>query len=228
MDTNLLINLAYIVSAILFVDGLKNLGHPSTARKGNLRSAIGMLIAVSVTLLDQSIVSFNYILIGFAIGTVIGVLAARLVAMTQMPEMVALFNGFGGMASLLVGWATLEGSSLAPFTMFTIFLSILIGGVTFSGSLVAYGKLSEKIPGRPIQFASQKLVNLGILATLAICGILFVGVLPGQGRHDRFQCSASGILRRFEDDCIVKVAASIAVIDCGLFQFLGQFFALRS
>jgi NAD(P) transhydrogenase subunit beta len=174
MDFNLLINLAYIVAAILFIDGLKNLGHPSTARKGNRLSAMGMLIAVAFTLLDQSIIDFKYIAIGIAIGSLVGVLAARLVAMTQMPEMVALFNGFGGMASLLVGWATLGGSSIAPFTVFTIFLSILIGGVTFTGSLVAYGKLSERIPGRPIQFAGQKIVNIALLSAIAISCVMFI------------------------------------------------------
>jgi H+-translocating NAD(P) transhydrogenase subunit beta len=164
----LLINLAYVVSAILFVFGLKQLGSAATARRGNVISAIGMLIAVVVTLLDRGIVEFQWIALGIAIGAVIGVLGARLVAMTAMPEMVALFNGFGGLASLLVGWAVLYETELVPFTLATVAISILIGGLTFTGSLVAWGKLSETINSRPLQFTGQQFVNgLVVLAILA-------------------------------------------------------------
>ena len=120
MEMSLPINLAYIASAILFIYGLKLLGHPATARRGNMLSAIGMLIAISVTLFNQSIIDFKWIAVGILIGSIIGVLAARLVAMTQMPEMVALFNGFGGMASLMVGWATLSEPSLTVFNILTM------------------------------------------------------------------------------------------------------------
>ncbi|MCB2077721.1 MAG: NAD(P)(+) transhydrogenase (Re/Si-specific) subunit beta, partial [Novosphingobium sp.] len=168
MSTALLINLAYVVAAVLFILGLKLLGSAATARKGNLLSAVGMLIAVVVTLFDQAIVEFQWILLGVAIGSVIGVLGARLVAMTSMPEMVALFNGFGGAASLLVGWAALYEHEMALFTLITVALSILIGGLTFTGSMVAYGKLSERISGKPTLFTGQQVVNgLIVLAIVA-------------------------------------------------------------
>ncbi len=105
---DILIQFAYIVSAALFIYGLKQLGSPATARRGNAISALGMLVAVVAALLDQGIVDFQWIVIGFVVGAAIGGAAARMVQMTAMPEMVALFNGFGGMASLLVGWAALS------------------------------------------------------------------------------------------------------------------------
>jgi NAD(P) transhydrogenase subunit beta len=133
-----------------------------------------MLLAVVITLLDQAIIDYRWILLGVVIGSVIGTLAARLVAMTAMPEMVALFNGFGGIASLLVGWVALAQPRLDSFLLLTVFLSILIGGVTFTGSLVAWGKLSEKLPGRPILFNGQRLVNAGLLLANFACGAMFV------------------------------------------------------
>ncbi len=174
MQTVLLINLCYTVAAILFILGLKLLGSPATARRGKFLSALGMLLAVVVTLLDQAIIDYRWILLGMVIGGVIGALAARIVAMTAMPEMVALFNGFGGVASLLVGWAALSQPRLDSFLLVTVFLSILIGGVTFTGSLVAWGKLSEKLPGRPIMFRGQRLVNVALLLANFACGVLFV------------------------------------------------------
>ena len=169
MSSALLINLAYVVSAVLFVFGLKLLSSAATARRGNLISAVGMFIAVVVTLFDQGIVEYQWIAIGVAVGAIIGVLGARLVAMTAMPEMVALFNGFGGAASLLVGWAALYEAELGMFTLLTVALSILIGGLTFTGSLVAFGKLSETIGGKPVLFAGQQFVNgLLVLAIVAI------------------------------------------------------------
>ena len=104
----LFIQFAYVISAALFIYGLKQLGSPATARRGNMLSSLGMLLAIVAALLDQGIVEYQWILIGFVVGGVIGGAAARLVQMTAMPEMVALFNGFGGMASLLVGWAALS------------------------------------------------------------------------------------------------------------------------
>ncbi len=179
MSVTLLINLSYTAAAVLFILGLKFLGSPATARRGNTLSALGMLLAVVVTLLDQAIIDYRWILLGIVVGGVIGTLAARLVAMTAMPEMVALFNGFGGLASLLVGWVALAQPRLDSFVLLTIFLSILIGGVTFTGSLVAWGKLSEKLPGRPVLFRGQRLVNAGLLLANFACGALFV-LYPGQ------------------------------------------------
>ncbi|MDO8860957.1 NAD(P)(+) transhydrogenase (Re/Si-specific) subunit beta [Haliea sp. E1-2-M8] len=166
--TGLAIQLAYVISAALFIFGLKLLGSAATARKGNLLSAVGMLLAIVAALLDQGIVEYQWILLGFVLGGVIGAGAARLVQMTAMPEMVALFNGFGGMASLLVGAAALATAG-STFVLITIVLSILIGGLTFTGSLVAYGKLSETIGSGAVTFRGQQIVNslivLGILAS---------------------------------------------------------------
>jgi len=160
------IQLAYVVSAGLFIFGLKQLGSPATARRGNTISALGMLVAIVAALLDQGIVDFQWIVLGFIVGGAIGAAAARLVQMTSMPEMVALFNGFGGMASLLVGWAALTPNA-DTFTLVTIILSILIGGVTFTGSLIAYGKLSETIGSGAVLFSGQQIVN-----SLVVLGIL--------------------------------------------------------
>ena len=144
MDTSLVTGIGYVVASGLFMFGLKMLGSPATARRGNMVSAAGMLVAIVVALLDQGIVDYTYIVGGMVVGGLIGAVVARSVAMTSMPEMVALFNGLGGSASLLVGWAALSPDS-ATFTLITIVLSILIGGVTLTGSLIAYGKLSEKL-----------------------------------------------------------------------------------
>jgi NAD(P) transhydrogenase subunit beta len=163
-----LIQFSYIVAAALFILGLKQLGSPATARRGNMLSACAMLLAIVAALLDQGIIEYQWILIGFAVGAVIGAAAARMVEMTAMPEMVALFNGFGGLASLLVGWAALD-SGAATFTLITIVLSILIGGLTFTGSLIAYGKLSETIGSGAVMFKGQQIVNslivLGVVAS---------------------------------------------------------------
>ncbi len=178
MGNEILVNLVYVASAILFIYGLKLLGSPATARRGNLISAFGMFIAVVVTLLDQGIVEYQYIAIGIVIGGLIGAIAARVVAMTSMPEMVALFNGFGGLASLFVGWAALSvallAGSVAVFTLVTVFLSILIGGLTFTGSILAYLKLSERISGRPFVYSGQRIINSLILVAVVVCAGLFI------------------------------------------------------
>ncbi|MCP4211450.1 MAG: NAD(P)(+) transhydrogenase (Re/Si-specific) subunit beta [Halieaceae bacterium] len=165
------IQFAYVAAAVLFIFGLKQLGSPATARRGNLVSSVGMLVAVVAALFSHDI-DYHWILIGVAIGGSIGAAAARLVQMTSMPEMVALFNGFGGMASLLVGAAALAPDS-GTFTLVTIVLSILIGGLTFTGSLVAYGKLSEKISSAPVLFSAQQLVNGAIVASILGSAVMF-------------------------------------------------------
>lgn len=174
------INLVYILSAFLFAMGLKLLSSPATARKGNLLSALGMFLAVVVTLFDQNIIDYRYIAAGVLVGSVIGIVAARIVAMTAMPEMVALLNGFGGIASLLVGWAEyLNNPAVPAFIGTTIFLAVLIGGVTFSGSLVAWAKLKEisfgsfRI-GKPILFRGQQFVNSLLLLAILVAGILYL------------------------------------------------------
>ncbi|MFT6432673.1 MAG: NAD(P) transhydrogenase subunit beta [Candidatus Azotimanducaceae bacterium] len=170
----LIANFAYIVSAALFIYGLKMLGSPATARKGNFLSSMGMLIAVIAGLTAHSIVSYEMIIVGIIIGSIIGALAARLVEMTSMPEMVALFNGSGGGASLLVGWATLYNDGVSTFTAVTVILAILIGGVTLTGSLLAYGKLSERIGSGAIVFNGQRIVNSLILIGLIGSSVMLV------------------------------------------------------
>lgn len=174
MNTTLFIGICYVISAALFILGLKLLGSPATARKGNIISAVAMLIAVLATLLDQHIIDYRYIAVSMLAGSVIGLYIARKVAMTAMPEMVALFNGLGGMASLLVGVAAIE-IGINAFIGFTIFLSILIGGVTFTGSLIAWGKLSERLAGRPIMFKGQAIVNSVTILLMVISCFIFSG-----------------------------------------------------
>jgi NAD(P) transhydrogenase subunit beta len=167
------IGLCYIAASILFIFGLKMLSSSRTARRGNMVSAVGMLIAVVATLLYKGI-SFQWIAAGAAAGAIVGGFAARLVRMTAMPEMVGLFNGFGGLASLLVGWSEYHGRADTPlFTIVAVFLTVLIGGVTFSGSVVAWGKLAERIPGRPILFKGQHIVNGVLLLCIVASGVYF-------------------------------------------------------
>jgi NAD(P) transhydrogenase subunit beta len=177
-----LISLSYIVASVLFIYGLKMLSSPVTARRGNMVSAFGMLIAVVVTLLDQHIIGYQWIILGVLIGTTIGSIAAVRVPMTSMPEFVALFNGFGGIASLLVAWAEYQRSlnmgysedASVAFIAGATYLAVLIGGVTFTGSMIAYLKLSERISGKPVLFTGQQIVN-GLLVVAAVgCGVAYV------------------------------------------------------
>ncbi len=171
----ILIDLAYIVASILFIFGIKMLGNASTARKGNLLSALGMLIAVVATVFYKEVVDYPLILAGLAIGAVIGWIWAMRVQMTGMPELVALFNGFGGLASVLVGWAEFEfGKNTDPVTQIAIYSAILIGGVTFTGSFIAYLKLAGKMSGRPTLFAGQKAVNAVLFIALLALGVVYV------------------------------------------------------
>jgi NAD(P) transhydrogenase subunit beta len=185
-----LVNLAYIAAAILFVFGIKMLGRAETARRGNMVSSAGMLLAVLVTLLDRGI-DYRLVFAGLVLGGVIGLVAAKRVQMTGMPEMVALFNGFGGLASLLVGWseyekargaadglagAVREAAGLAGpdhFTATVIVLAILIGGITFTGSVYAWGKLSGRMSGRATVFGGQRMINGAVALALLACGTGF-------------------------------------------------------
>jgi len=169
-----LINVWYIVAAALFVFGLKQLGSPATAVRGNMLSSIGMLIAVAVTLFNAEILSFTWILVAMLVGGAIGAVAAQKVEMTSMPEMVALFNGTGGIASLLVGWAALYNMGNTTFTDITILLSIVIGGMTFTGSILAWGKLSEVMNSAAIVFGAQRIFNGALVVALLVCSIMFV------------------------------------------------------
>ena len=197
-----IIPVLYIISAILFVFGIKQLSKATTARRGNATSALGMLIAVIGTLVGRGF-QFQWIIVGALAGAIIGVLASRLIKMTAMPEMVALFNGFGGLASLLVGWGTyqvvadamgvgwgapaLDAAKAAKFmedigggfSSATIYLAILIGGVTFTGSVIAWGKLSGAVTQKPVLFTGQNIVNFLIVLAILVGAVWFT-VNPDQ------------------------------------------------
>jgi len=171
---HVLAELGYLLASACFIVGLKRLGSPATAPAGNRLSAWGMLIAVVVTLLDTQMVSWTAIVIGLVLGSGIGLWMARTVQMTSMPQLVALLNGFGGAASVLVAGAEflrseLAGEAIPPETGVVIQLSLLIGAVTFSGSLIAWAKLQEVMTGKPITWPGQKLMT-GLIA-LGIVGL---------------------------------------------------------
>lgn len=164
------INLTYLLASILFIVGLKGLAHPRTAVRGNLLGAVGMLLAIVVTLIDRRIVGFEVIIAGLIVGGAVGAILAVKIEMTAMPQLVALFNGFGGGASVLVAGAALIESGMIgvvnlQLTVATV-ASGIIGAVTFWGSLVAFGKLQEVISGNAIHFAGHQVVNafLGLVA----------------------------------------------------------------
>ena len=174
-DSTLFINAVYVISALLFIFGLKLLSHPSSARRGNMLSAVAMLVAIVVTLFDQQILSFDIIFVCLLIGSALGVFAAKKVQMTEMPELVSLFNGIGGAASLAIAYATLvNGAALTPFIVIVSYIALIIGGVTFSGSVVAWAKLSERISGRSIVFRGQVIVNVLLVAAMFAVGTLLV------------------------------------------------------
>jgi NAD(P) transhydrogenase subunit beta len=179
MGLNWLINLFYLISATLFIFGLKMLSHPKQAVKGNFISAIGMLLAIIVTLLDKRIVSFEVIILGLITGSAIGAFLALKVPMTAMPQMVGILNGFGGGASFLVaGNALFEGIYLKQiltnqFLIATV-ASGLIGSITFWGSMVAAGKLQGIIEEKPIIYKGHHIVNIFLLLISLFIGIILV------------------------------------------------------
>ena len=173
-----IIQLSYLLAASLFILGLRNLGSPATARRGNTMASVGMLIAVVATLADRSVLNYELILAGIVVGSAIGAAAARTVKMTAMPQMVGIFNGLGGGASALVAvgeyWRALSaGETLGLAALFIIALGVLIGTVTFSGSMVAFGKLQGVISGAPILFPLQQALNVLLLVAFVAGSILF-------------------------------------------------------
>ncbi|WP_315790811.1 NAD(P)(+) transhydrogenase (Re/Si-specific) subunit beta [Fischerella sp. JS2] len=202
------IQLAYLVAASLFILGLKKLGSPATARQGNVIAAVGMLLAIVATLLDQHVLNYEMILLGLAIGSVLGAIAAYKVQMTEMPQMVGLLNGLGGAASALVAvaefWRLLQHAETVPLDAnISMLLDVLIGGVTFTGSMLAFAKLQGIISGSPITFPLQQPFNalllgsyvvgsgflimephnlpvfLGIVAVSLVLGVMFVIPIGG-------------------------------------------------
>ncbi|HHT9140050.1 MAG TPA: NAD(P)(+) transhydrogenase (Re/Si-specific) subunit beta [Candidatus Tripitaka californicus] len=173
-------NLAYLISAILFILGLKGLSSPRTARRGNLLAAMGMLVAVVVTLFDRQIINFTYIIAGIAIGGSIGAISAWQVPMTAMPQMVAVLNGSGGGASAMVAVAEFLRMTSQPGVdvSVTLVLSLLIGTVTLTGSLIAAGKLQGVLRGAPVVFPFQQTLSLILLSWAIVLGVLFVISTP--------------------------------------------------
>ena len=169
-----LIDISYLVAAVMFIFGLKMLSSPTTARRGNLIASLGMAIAIIATLLSQKILSYELIIIGMVVGSAIGVFFALKVKMTEMPQLVGLLNGFGGFASALVSISeflrrSAEGTTLELSFTISVALGILIGFVTFTGSLIAAGKLQGVVKEKPVVFPGNQFVNailfLGAIAT---------------------------------------------------------------
>ena len=177
---------SYIVAAVFFIFGLKRLSSPATARSGNRLAAIGMALALGVTLLDRQIISFWTIALGTLIGAVIGIYFARTVQMTAMPQMVALFNGMGGGTAALVSVAEFlrlsrTGEAIAKGEATSIVLGTVIGAISFTGSIIAFGKLQELLSGKPLQFPLQRAINALILLTVAALGVSVVAGRGGSG-----------------------------------------------
>ncbi|MCH8487671.1 MAG: NAD(P)(+) transhydrogenase (Re/Si-specific) subunit beta [Candidatus Cyclonatronum sp.] len=167
------VELAYLAAIVLFILGLKRLSSPATARSGNQLASLGMFLGVIVTLLDREIIAFEYILAGVIVGSLLGAAAAKKVEMTKMPELVAVFNGFGGIASALVAlgaWFRVTEAALPAADLLIMGLSVLIGAVTFTGSLVAFAKLNGLIKGNAILFPFQNALNQ-VLLLVALFGI---------------------------------------------------------
>jgi NAD(P) transhydrogenase subunit beta len=166
----------YIIAFSLFILGLMFMTSPRTARRGNMVAAVGMAIAVADTLLRHGIHKWGLIILGLAIGTAVGVPAARSVKMTAMPQMVALFNGVGGGAVALISWAEYRhfGNSLGSKHLSPTLLAAIIGSISFWGSNIAFGKLQELIPGRPIMLPGrlQTVLNAALLTVAVVLAVL--------------------------------------------------------
>ncbi len=176
IDITIFQNLVYIVSSVLFILGIKMLGKESTAVRGNILSSVAMLSAVLVTLIDVDI-GITIIISAIILGALIGSVIALKVKMTAIPEMVALFNGFGGMASFLIAWSQFTDTQPALLQNLLIMITIYIGGITFSGSIVAYGKLSEKINLEKGSLVTNILVTFFYLSIPALLIMMFAPAL---------------------------------------------------
>ena len=191
-------NIFYLLSSVLFIFGIKRLSHPRTARSGNLIASMGMLIAIVTTLVISNSLSYELIGIGIIIGAIIGAFFAMRVEMTQMPQMVAIFNGFGGIASALVAAAEFVNPSESfpygeIFTYSTISLSLFIGTLTFTGSFIAFGKLQGFVSGKPIVFPGQQLLN-GLIASSIIGLAVYIVLFPNDLNYFYLLIALSAII----------------------------------
>jgi NAD(P) transhydrogenase subunit beta len=174
-----LIQLAYLVAAVLLILGMRNLSSARTAPKGNRIAAVGMLIAIIATLLIQGVVDYTIVFAGIVVGSAIGAVLAQRIEMTAMPQMVALLNGFGGGASALVASAEFlsygrEGATPEGIVPYAIVAGVLIGCVTFTGSLIAFAKLQELMGGAAITYPGQNIVNLLLGIGVLVLGAMIV------------------------------------------------------
>ncbi|MFW6260360.1 MAG: NAD(P)(+) transhydrogenase (Re/Si-specific) subunit beta [Spirochaetota bacterium] len=190
LSTDLWVDAAYLLAAVLFIVGLKGLSHPRSAVRGNLLGALAMFIAIVVTLVDQQVITWVWIVAGIAVGSAIGAVLALTIKMTAMPQLVGLFNGFGGGASILVAGAVLvqlfaAGGGAAggaadagaggqlQITIATV-ASGLVGAVTFFGSLIAFGKLQGIVTEKPVRYPGEQIVKVLLLAASIVVGVLIV------------------------------------------------------
>ena len=172
---------SYLLAAVLFILSLRWLNHPSTARRGVAAGVAGMAAAIGGTLLDPQIVGYLWILVAMVVGTGIGIPLSK-VPLTAVPQRTALSHAFGGLAAALVGTAKyalwLPEGELTPFRTFAIAVEVILGGLTFTGSLMAAGKLQEVIPTRPITYKGQNVINLSLLA-IAVFSAIYLVIDPG-------------------------------------------------
>jgi NAD(P) transhydrogenase subunit beta len=180
------IGAAYLVCAIFFIIGLKRLSSPATARSGNRIAAVGMAFAIIATLADDAVKSYTWIIIGALVGGIAGAIGARRVKMTAMPQMVALFNGFGGGAAALVAFSDYHDAIAGPDDipakiLISILFSAVVGALSFSGSMVAFGKLQELLSGSPKTVPGQKLITGAIFAAILILSVYLATGHENQG-----------------------------------------------
>ena len=175
----IVIDIIYLISSVFFIFGIKNLSSPKTARKGNLFASIGMFLAIVITLFDKQVLTFEWIIVGVIIGSAAGTIMAMKIPMTGMPQMVGMLNGFGGGASTLVALAEYYkmNPNIPINTGVAIVLSLLIGGVTFTGSMIAFGKLQGIVSGKVIKYPGQHPLN-ALLLLLVIIGGIYVIIHP--------------------------------------------------
>src|SRR5688500_17717063 len=174
-----LINVAYLIAAVCFIVGLKLLSSPATARRGNQIAALGMAIAVVATLFMPGLNNIWLILIGLVIGAVAATFPARSVKMTAMPQMVAIFNGMGGATAALVSLVEFEHKAgIGRGEILSIVLGVIIGSISFSGSMVAFSKLQELISGRAISYPNQRQINA--IVGIGVVALGLIVVLLGQ------------------------------------------------
>ncbi|HEX5499178.1 MAG TPA: NAD(P)(+) transhydrogenase (Re/Si-specific) subunit beta, partial [Thermomicrobiales bacterium] len=179
-----IIQLCYLAAAVLFIFGLKRLSSPATARFGNRLAALGMAVALVATLFTPGLRNLPLILIGLIIGAAVSTYASEKVKMTQMPQMVAIFNGLGGGTAALVSVVEFQHKTgIGRGEIASIILGTIIGSISFAGSMIAFAKLQELMSGRPIVYSGQQMVNAALGVVIVILGVAVV--VMGEGSLPR-------------------------------------------